>query len=107
MQRCGYTQFVKIGAEHQKMGAGLDLFLVGDGIDLLFERLVINDNDRKLLSVIAGRRVADRIVDLLHLLRFDLHALVTADRPPFEQRFLYTFHDYRFMSGKISCRRRS
>lgn len=86
---------MKIHAEDHENGRRLDLFLSGNLVQLLFQGLVGNGDYRKLLTVVTGRRVADRFINKIQLFRFDRLAFVTPDRPALQQTFLNTFHIFR------------
>ncbi len=83
---------MEVGAEKQEVGAGLDLFLIGQLVELLLELLVGNVDDGELLAIVACRGVANGGVDESHLLFGDRLTLVSADAAPLQQGVFYGFH---------------
>lgn len=55
--------------------------MAGDFVQFLLDCLVRHGDDRELLAVVAGRRVADRRVDQVELFPLDGLPLVPPDRP--------------------------
>lgn len=89
-----HAELVIVEAENQQNGRGLDLLLAGDFVQFLLDCLVRHGDDRELLAVVAGRRVADRRVDQVELFPLDGLPLVPPDRPAPEQRVFDAFHKY-------------
>lgn len=70
---------VVVGQEQQEMRAGLDLLLPDEGIELELDFGVGDIYHRKLLAVIACGGVAYGVIDEVHVLGFDVFALISAD----------------------------
>lgn len=84
--------FVIVDAEDKEAVAGLDLLLVGDGVELFLHLLIGDVDDRELLAVVACWGVADCLKDEVH--RFGRYgfALVAAYCDAVEQSLAYVSH---------------
>ena len=87
-----HGNLVVVGTEDEKAVAGLDLLLVGDGVEFFLECLVGDVDDGELLAVVAGGGVADGLEDEVHGLGGYGFALVAAHGDAVEQSLAYVFH---------------